>query len=172
MSWLPLRVPFEASVASVTARFNRLVTCARAPSATSRRPTPSVALVSDWVRACEFALRPSTSESPAASSAPELIFDPDDNCCRTVFRLFVVLFRLFSAYIAERLFRTPRDMGFSLSMRGFAAPTDALPILLATLGCCFRSGYAPHLAPSSAWQPSTLAQVTSLSSAGQLPQFC
>src|SRR5580698_774595 len=112
-SWLELRVPFEASVASVTARLSRLVTCERAPSATWRRPTPSWALVCDWARACELAWRPLTSESPAASSAPELIFEPEDNCCRTVLRLLVVLLRLFSAYIAERLFKTPRDMGYS-----------------------------------------------------------
>ena len=51
VSWELLRVPFEASVASVTARLSRLVTCERAPSATCRRPTPSVALVCDWVSA-------------------------------------------------------------------------------------------------------------------------
>src|ERR1700678_1968931 len=110
-SWLALRVPVEASVSSVTARLSRLVTCESAPSATCRRPTPSWALVCDWARACELACRPSTRESPAASSAPELIFEPEDNCCSTVFRLLVVLLRLFSAYIAERLFNTPRDMG-------------------------------------------------------------
>src|SRR5271157_2296111 len=102
-SWLAavsceeLRVPFEASVASVTARLSRLVTCESAPSATWRRPTPSVALVSDWVSACRLAWRPLTRERPAASSAPELIFEPDDNCCSTVFRLLLLLFRLFSA---------------------------------------------------------------------------
>src|SRR5579859_6464918 len=95
-----LRVPLEASVASVTARLSRFVTCERAPSATFKRPTPSLALVCDWARAAEFACSPSTRERPAASSAPELIFEPDDNCCSTVFRLLLVLFRLFSAYIA------------------------------------------------------------------------
>src|SRR5271166_5116934 len=113
-SWEPLRVPFEASVASVTARLSRLVTCERAPSATCSRPTPSVALVLDWVRDAELAARPLTSERPAASSAPELIFDPEDNCCRVFDRLLLVLFRLFSAYMALRLFKTPRDMAFSL----------------------------------------------------------
>src|SRR5450631_1274504 len=102
-SWLaaascePERVPFEASVASVTARLSRLVTCERAPSATCNRPTPSVALVFDWLRAIWLACRPLTNERPAASSAPELIFDPEDNCCRTVERLLLVLLRLFSA---------------------------------------------------------------------------
>src|ERR1700690_3371885 len=89
----PLRVPFEASVASVTARLSRLVTCDSAPSATCNRPTPSVALVCDCIRACRLAWRPLTSERPAASSAPELIFEPEDNCCRTVDRLLLVLFR-------------------------------------------------------------------------------
>jgi hypothetical protein len=102
-SWLAapscvlLSVPFEASVASVMARFSRLVTCDRAPSATCSRPTPSVALVSDCVSAAEFAASPFTSERPAASSAPELMRDPDDNCCSTVCRLLFVLLRLFSA---------------------------------------------------------------------------
>src|ERR1035441_2474714 len=97
-SWLAavrceeLRMPFAASVASVTARLSRLVTCERAPSATCRRPTPSAELVSDWVSACWLACRPFTSERPAASSAPELIFEPEDNCCSVVFRLLLLLF--------------------------------------------------------------------------------
>src|SRR5580658_1658088 len=112
-SWEPLRVPLEASVASVTARLSRLVTCERAPSATVKRLTPSVALVCDCARAVALACRPLTNESPAASSAPELIRDPEDSCWRTVCRLLFVLLRLFSAYIADRLLRTPRDMGLS-----------------------------------------------------------
>src|SRR5215469_1574020 len=50
-------------------------------------------------------------ERPAASSAPELIFEPEDSCCKVLLRLLFVLFRLFAAYIADRLFKTPRDMG-------------------------------------------------------------
>src|ERR1035437_6609909 len=95
--WEVLSVPFEASVAKVMARLSRFDTCARAPSATLRRPTPSVALVADWVRAEELACRPFTSDRPAASSAPELMREPEDNCCRTFCRLLLVLFRLFSA---------------------------------------------------------------------------
>src|ERR1700678_2822990 len=114
VDWLVLRVPFEASVASVTARLSRLVTCERAPSATCSRPEPSVALVCDWVSAIWLASRPLTSERPAASSAPELIFEPEDNCCRTLLRLLLLLFRLFSAYTADMLFRTPKDMGVLL----------------------------------------------------------
>src|SRR6185437_16920 len=119
-SWLaavccaPFSVPFETSVARVTARFSRLVTCDNAPSATCRRPTPSCALVCDCVNAVAFACSPLTRESPAASSEPELIFDPDDNCCRVLERLLFVLLRLCAAYIADRLFKTPRDMGHSL----------------------------------------------------------
>src|ERR1035438_2427566 len=119
-SWLAavsceeLRVPFEASVASVTARLSRFVTCERAPSATVNRPTPSWALVFDCERATEFACNPFTRERPAASSAPELIFDPEDNWFNTFDRLLLVLLRLFSAYIALRLFNTPRDIAFSL----------------------------------------------------------
>src|ERR1039458_9743316 len=78
VSWLALSVPFADSVASVTARLSRVVTCERAPSATCRRPTPSVALVSDCVSAVWLAASPSTNERPAASSAPELILDPED----------------------------------------------------------------------------------------------
>src|ERR1019366_7538156 len=102
-SWLAadscdaLSVPFEASVASVTALLSRFVTWARAPSATCSSPTPSVALVADCERALELACRPFTRERPAASSAPELMREPDDNCCRTVCKLLLVLFRLFSA---------------------------------------------------------------------------
>ena len=44
-----------------------------------------------------LAANPSTSERPAASSEPELIFDPEDNCCSTLDRLLLVLFRLFVA---------------------------------------------------------------------------
>src|ERR1700691_654615 len=119
-SWLAaascelLRVPFEASVANVTARLSRLVTCERAPSATCSRPEPSVALVCDWVSAIWLASRPLTSERPAASSAPELIFEPGDNCCTILLRLLLLLFRLFSAYTADMLFRTPKDMGVLL----------------------------------------------------------
>src|ERR1700756_5221425 len=98
----PLRVPFEASVASVTARLSRFVTCERAPSATCRSPTPSWALIWDCASAVAFACSPSTSDRPAASSAPELILEPEDSCCRVFDRLLLVLFRLLAAYIAER----------------------------------------------------------------------
>src|SRR3954470_18963159 len=87
----PLRVPFETSVASVTARLSRFVTCERAPSATCNRPTPSWALVCDWDKAVALAARPLIRERPAASSAPELIFDPEDNCCNVFDRLLLVL---------------------------------------------------------------------------------
>src|ERR1039457_2038951 len=95
--WVVVRVPFESSVARVTARLSRLVTCERAPSATWSRPVPSLAFVDDWVKAAELAARPSPSERPAASSEPELIFDPEDNCCNTSDRLLLVLFRLLVA---------------------------------------------------------------------------
>ena len=67
----------------------------------------------DCAKAVALAWRPLTSERPAASSAPELILEPEDICCRVLLRLFCVLFRLLAADIAERLFKTPRDMGFS-----------------------------------------------------------
>src|ERR1035441_3467990 len=106
-SCVGLRVPLEASVASVMARLSRLVTCERAPSATSSNPTPSVELVLDWVRADELAWSPLIRESPAASSAPELILEPDDNCRSTFCRLLLVLFRLFSSPSASNLPSSP-----------------------------------------------------------------
>src|ERR1035441_8787966 len=112
-SWVLLSVPFDDSVASVIARSRRLVTCASAPSATSSRPTPSVAFVFDCVSADELAARPFTKERPEASSAPELIRDPDDSCCSTVCKLLFVYVILFWAYIAHRLLNTPRAMGFN-----------------------------------------------------------
>src|ERR1019366_4765771 len=140
----------------VTARLSRLVTCESAPSATCNSPTPSVALVCDWVRACWLACKPLTSERPAASSAPELIFEPEDNSCSVFDRLLLVLFRLFSAYTAERLFKTPRDMGFSLSMRGFADQLRRCPHFLSNPGLLSSVRLPSHLAPSSAWELWTL----------------
>src|SRR6516164_9605609 len=135
-----LRVPFETSVASVTARLSRFVTCERAPSATVNRPTPSVALVCDCARAVALAWRPLTSERPAASSAPELIFEPEDSCCRVLLRLLFVLFRLLAADIADRLFKTPRDMGSPLSMHEFAVPfAEWAPKCFSSLGSCLRA---------------------------------
>src|SRR5258708_5309800 len=49
LTWLELSVPFEASVASVTARLSRLVTWESAPSAVCSRPTPLAAFWADWV---------------------------------------------------------------------------------------------------------------------------
>ena len=96
----------DGALSQVTSLLNRAITLATeasngtldsAPSATWSSPTPSVALVVDCVSAAELAARPFISERPAASSAPELMRDPDDNCCSTVCRLLFVLFRLFSA---------------------------------------------------------------------------
>src|SRR5579875_1360566 len=95
--WLLFRLPLEASVARVTARFSRLVTCDNAPSATCSSPTPSVAFVEDWARAAELAARPFASDRPAASSAPELMRDPEDSWVSVFCRLDCVWFRLFSA---------------------------------------------------------------------------
>src|SRR5215469_12033967 len=144
-SWLaadccePLRVPFETSVASVTARLSRFVTCERAPSATCSRPTPSWALVCDCARAVALACRPLTSERPAASSAPELIFDPEDNCCSVLLRLLLVLFRLLAAYIADRLFKTPRDMGFSFFGMLIYDPSPECAPMFVSLGSFLRA---------------------------------
>src|SRR6516162_8883557 len=77
-------------------------------------------------------------ESPAASSEPELIFEPDESCCRVFDRLLFVLFRLCVAYIADRLFKTPRDMGHSLRCVELRPKTpDACShLFFAALGCC------------------------------------
>src|SRR6202035_585701 len=98
----------------------------------------------------------------AASSAPELIFDPEDSCCNVFDRLACVLFRLLSAYIAERLFKTPRDMGFSLRCVGLRPfPGCVLPFLFASLGCC--CGVLPsHLDGFSAWVSLTLCEQRSV----------
>jgi hypothetical protein len=90
-------VPPPASVASVTALVSKLVTCESAPSATCRNPAPSLALLDDCASAAEFAASPFAIDSPAGSSAPELIFEPEDSCVKTFCRLDCVLFRLFSA---------------------------------------------------------------------------
>ena len=70
--------------------------------------------VEDWVSAVELACRPLMRDNPAASSEPELMREPEDNCCKTVCRLLLVLLRLFSAYSAEMLFSTPNAMGLLL----------------------------------------------------------
>ena len=65
--------------------------------------------------------------------------EPEDNCCRVVERLLLVLFRLFAAYIAERLFKTPRDMGYSLWDALICVPFPCCaPIVFVALGCCSR----------------------------------
>src|SRR5581483_4724272 len=76
--WVFETVPVADSVASVMARFNRVVTCAREPSATCRLPTPSFAFRADCVRAVMLARNPSAIARPAASSAPLLMREPDD----------------------------------------------------------------------------------------------
>src|SRR5207247_9146500 len=90
-------VPVAASVASVTARLRRVVTCARAPSATCSLPTPSFALREDCVRAVMLACKPSAMARPAASSAPVLIRDPEERRNSVFCRLPPVIDRLFCA---------------------------------------------------------------------------
>jgi hypothetical protein len=77
--WVSDTVPVADSVASVTARFSRVVTWAREPSATCRLPTPSFAFRADCVRAVMLARNPSAIARPAASSAPLLMRDPDES---------------------------------------------------------------------------------------------
>ncbi len=77
--WLLLTVPVADSVASVTARFRSVVTWARPPSETCSAPTPFCALAADWLRAVTFACKPFAIARPAASSAPELMRDPEES---------------------------------------------------------------------------------------------
>ena len=73
-----------------------------------------------------------------------------------VFRLLVVLFRLFSAYTAERLFNTPRDMGSPHSDTLLPARCLELhPFFCMAVGCCFLVTVRAYLLPVSA--PGTAA---------------
>src|SRR5690349_19308348 len=112
--WAVLTVPLEASVASVTARLRSAVTCERAPSATCREPTPSDALRADWVRAVMLAWRPSAIANPAASSAPELIREPDDSCESVFWSDAWVIANWFCAARDETLLRILNDMLYLL----------------------------------------------------------
>src|SRR5665213_2573370 len=72
---------------------------------------PSVAFLADCVSAASFAPRPLATARPVESSAPELMREPEESCCK-VFRRFVcVVFRLFCAYSAAMLLKMPTDMG-------------------------------------------------------------
>ena len=111
--WVSLTVPVAASVASVTARLSRVVTCDMAPSATCMRPTPSVALRADWVRAVTLAFNPSAIARPAASSAPELMREPDESRSKVVFRDAPVIDNWFCAARDVMLFRMLSAIGNS-----------------------------------------------------------
>ena len=146
-SWLAaascdeLRVPFEASVASVTARLSRLVTCESAPSATCRRPTPSVALVCDWVKRLLVGLQAVDQRKAGRvvragvdlRTGRQLLQTSSTGCCwccsgcspRTPRRDYS---------------RHPGTWGSPCWMRGFAALPASAPIFCLTLGCCFRFG--------------------------------
>src|SRR6185437_12295644 len=108
--WPSLTVPVDDSVARVTARFRSEVICDSAPSATCNMPTPSVALRVDCVKAVMFAFKPSAIARPAASSAPELMREPEDSCCRVLFKDICVRFNWFRADRDEMLFRMLSDI--------------------------------------------------------------
>src|SRR5579875_1352920 len=95
--WLSETVPVAASVASVTARLSRLVTWASAPSATCNEPMPSLALRADCCRAVTLACSPSAIARPAASSAPELIREPEANRNSVCCKFWLVISRSFRA---------------------------------------------------------------------------
>ncbi len=98
-------VPLADSVARVTARFSRVVTWERAPSATCSLPVPSVAFCADWVRAVMLAFKPSAMASPAASSAPELMREPEDNSYSVFCKFICVIDNWFCAARDGMLFR-------------------------------------------------------------------
>jgi hypothetical protein len=53
--------------------------------------------------------------NPAASSAPELIREPEDNCCNVLFRLVSVVDNWFSAVKDAMLFRILNAIVFTCS---------------------------------------------------------
>src|SRR5271167_169094 len=108
-------VPLADSVARVTARFRRVVTCDKAPSATCSLPAPSVAFSADWVSAVTLACKPLAMAKPAASSAPELIREPVDKRYKVFCRPMLVTFNWFSAANDGMLYRILIAMGYLLS---------------------------------------------------------
>ena len=58
-----------------------------------------------------LALRPSEMERPAASSAPELMREPEESCWRLLAAAALVMLSWFSASSAEMLLRMLRAMG-------------------------------------------------------------
>jgi len=95
-SCAPLSVPFEASVASVIAR-----PAGSSPGQSAighlKQPYTFRDIGSRLGQGGRIGCKAIHQRKPAESSAPDLILDPDDNCCRTVCRLLLVLLRLFSA---------------------------------------------------------------------------
>src|SRR5690348_2643190 len=112
--WVAVTVPLLASVARVTARLSRLVTWERAPSATWSWPTPSLAFCEDWLSAVMLACMPLAMARPAASSAPLLMREPDDNWNRVDCNCAWVLDKAFCAASAGMLCRMLIDMGKTL----------------------------------------------------------
>ena len=112
--WLLVMVPVADSVASETARVNRLVTCASEPSATCSLPMPSFALREDWSSAVMLACSPSASARPAASSAPLLMRDPEDNRNSVFCSPAWVMLNWLCAAIADALFKILIDISVLL----------------------------------------------------------
>ena len=108
--WLEVRPLFEASVASVMARLSNVVTCASAPSAVCSKPILLVAFCADCVSAPMLACMALAIDRPAASSAPELIFEPDDSCASALPRLAWALESWLWACSAEIFVRILRDI--------------------------------------------------------------
>src|SRR5947209_19902924 len=75
---------------------------------------PSLALREDWSRAVMFACSPSASASPAASSAPLLMRDPEDSRNSVFCNPALVMLSWLCAAIADALFRMLIDISVLL----------------------------------------------------------
>src|SRR5271165_4824231 len=104
-----------------------------APSATCSRLTPSVALRADWVSAVTLAFSPSAMARPAASSAPELMREPEDNCRSVFCRELCVIFNWFCATRDVMLFKMLSAMERLLEFYPARQP-DALHSTALSLG--------------------------------------
>src|SRR3954471_1551979 len=94
-----------------------------APSAVCTTLVPSWVLRTAWVRPPICERRPSEMARPAASSAAELMRQPEDSRSSDLFSEFWVVLRLRYAFSAAMLVLTLRPTGFLLGIgsRGFPA---------------------------------------------------
>jgi len=102
-SWLaapscePDSVPRRFPVASVHCAGQRTRYCRQRAIRNLQKARASLALAGGLRKRRRVRRQAVAIDSPAGSSAPELIFEPEDNCVNTFCRLDCVWFRLFSA---------------------------------------------------------------------------